>query len=46
MQLMQTVGDHGVRIVPDVAVTGNAGGNGLLDAMLGLLVREKNDKAA
>ena len=46
MQLMQTVGDRGVRIVPDVSVTGNAGSNGLLDSMLGLLVREKTDKAA
>jgi len=27
-------------------VTGNAGSNGLLDSMLGLLVREKTDKAA
>jgi len=46
MQLMQTVGERGVRIVPDVSVTGNAGSNGLLDSMLGLLVREKTDKAA
>jgi uncharacterized membrane protein YqiK len=47
MQLMQTVGDHHVRIVPDVSVTGNTGGNGLLDSMLGLLVKEKShDKKA
>ncbi len=47
MQLMQTVGERGVRIVPDVSVTGQAGGNGLLDSMLGLLVKEKiRDKAA
>ena len=46
MQLMQTVGERGVRIVPDVSVTGQAGGNGLLDSMLGLMVREKTDKAA
>jgi uncharacterized membrane protein YqiK len=47
MQLMQTVGERGVRIVPDVSVTGQAGGNGLLDSMLGLLVREKSaDKNA
>ena len=43
MQLMQTVGERGVRIVPDVSVTGQAGGNGLLDSMLGLLVKEKSD---
>ncbi len=42
MQLMQTVGERNVRIVPDVSVTGNAGGNGLLDSMLGLLVKEKS----
>jgi uncharacterized membrane protein YqiK len=47
MQLMQTVGERQVRIVPDVSVTGNAGGNGLLDSMLGLLVKEKShDKKA
>ena len=49
MQLMQTVGERGVRIVPDVAVTGAQGGQGLLDAMLALLVKDKNqdrDKAA
>ncbi|HEY8932893.1 MAG TPA: SPFH domain-containing protein [Rariglobus sp.] len=47
MQLMQTVGERGVRIVPDVAVTGSQGGQGLLDSMLALLVKEKtHDKAA
>ena len=47
MQLMQTVGERGVRIVPDVSVTGQAGGSGLLDSMLGMLVKEKvHDKAA
>jgi uncharacterized membrane protein YqiK len=43
MQLMQTVGERGVRIVPDVSVTGSAGTSGLLDSMLGLLVREKTE---
>jgi len=47
MQLMQTVGERGVRIVPDVSVTGSQGGQGLLDSMLALLVKEKNhDQAA
>jgi uncharacterized membrane protein YqiK len=46
MQLMQTVGEHGVRIVPDVSVTGAQTGNGLLDSMLGLLVQEKTEKHA
>ena len=41
MQLMQTVGERGVRIVPDVSVTGASGGSGLLDTMLALMAREK-----
>ena len=41
MQLMQTVGERGVRIVPDVSVTGAAGGNGLLDTLLALMAKEK-----
>ncbi|MBI5381658.1 MAG: flotillin family protein [Opitutae bacterium] len=46
MQLMQTVGERQVRIVPDVAVSGAAGANGLLDSMLALMVREKNQPAS
>ena len=46
MQLMQTIGEQDVRIVPDVSVTGTQGGNGLLDSMLGLLVKEKTDQKA
>ncbi len=46
MQLMQSVGDHHVRIVPDVLVNGAQGSNGLLDSMLALLVREKTEKDA
>lgn len=47
MQLMQVIGERGVRIVPDVSVSGSAGSHGLLDGMLGLLVRDKtSDKAA
>jgi uncharacterized membrane protein YqiK len=37
LQLMQVIGDRQVRVVPDVAVSGNNGG-GLLDAMMGMLV--------
>jgi len=44
MQLTQTLAEKNIRIVPDVSVTGAAGTNGLLDSMLGLLVREKADK--
>jgi uncharacterized membrane protein YqiK len=41
MQLMQIVGDHSVRIVPDVAVTGANAGNGLVDGLLGVLLRQQ-----
>lgn len=41
MQLMQIVGDRQVRIVPDVSVTGNAVGNGLVDGMLGLMLKNQ-----
>ena len=44
MQLMQIVGERNVRIVPDVSVTGATGGNGLLDGMLGMLVRDQAGK--
>jgi uncharacterized membrane protein YqiK len=40
LQLMQVVGERNVRIVPDVSVSGANGGNGLVDGMLGMLVRE------
>ena len=46
IQVMQTVGDKGVRVVPDVSVTGNGGTTGLLDGMLGLLVKEKTVERA
>lgn len=46
MQLTQTLADKNVRIVPDVSVTGAQGTNGLLDSMLALVAREKNEKRA
>lgn len=46
MQLMQTIGERGVRIVPDVSVTGANGNAGLVDSMLGLLARDRTKKAA
>ena len=46
LQMMQIVGERNVRVVPDVSVTGTSGGNGLLDGMLGILVREKAEKPA
>ncbi len=39
MQLMQIVGDRNVRIVPDVAVNGGNGGGGLVDGLLGVMLR-------
>jgi hypothetical protein len=36
---MQVVGDQKVRIVPDVAVSGATSGTGLVDAMVGMLLR-------
>jgi uncharacterized membrane protein YqiK len=41
MQLMQIVGDRNVRIVPDVAVTGAASSTGLVDGLLGVMLRSQ-----
>jgi uncharacterized membrane protein YqiK len=41
LQLMQIVGERNVRIVPDVAVTGASGGNGMVDGLLGLMLRHQ-----
>jgi uncharacterized membrane protein YqiK len=41
MQLMQIVGERNVRIVPDVSVTGAAGGNGMVDGLLGMMLRHQ-----
>jgi uncharacterized membrane protein YqiK len=43
MQLMQIVGERNVRIVPDVSVTGNAAGNGLVDGMLGIMLKNQTN---
>jgi len=42
MQLMQTVGERNVRIVPDVAVSG-AGSTGLVDGLLGMMLRNQSN---
>ena len=42
MQLMQIVGERNVRIVPDVAVTGQNGSAGLVDGLLGVMLRQNN----
>ncbi len=43
LQLMQIIGERNVRVVPDVAVTSSQGGNGLLDALMAMMV--KNNQA-
>lgn len=45
LQLMQIIGDRNVRVVPDVAVSGNGGGGGLVDALLGMMVRIEAGKS-
>jgi uncharacterized membrane protein YqiK len=46
MQLMQTVGEHKVRVVPDVAVSGANGSTGLVDGLLGVLLKDQTKKTA
>jgi uncharacterized membrane protein YqiK len=41
MQLMQTVGEGHVRIVPDVAVSGASANPGLVDGLLGVMLRNQ-----
>ncbi len=41
MQMMQIVGERNVRIVPDVAVTGAGGQAGLVEGLLGTLLRKE-----
>ena len=46
MQLMQIVGERNVRIVPDVAVNGANGNVGLVDGLLGIMLKQQNGKAS
>ncbi len=46
MQLMQIVGERNVRIVPDVSVTGANGGNGLVDGLLGVMLRSQHQEGS
>ena len=41
LQLMQIVGERKVRIVPDVAVSGPNGSSGLVDDLLGAMLRSQ-----
>jgi len=42
IQMMQIIGDQSVRVVPDVSVTGQTGGAGLTDALLGMILRSQH----
>lgn len=44
MQLMQIIGDRNVRIVPDVAVNGANGTPGMVDGLLGLVLKQQVTK--
>ncbi len=44
MQLMQIVGDRNVRIVPDVAVNGAGAGQGLVEGLLGVMLKQQTVK--
>jgi uncharacterized membrane protein YqiK len=46
MQLMQIVGERNVRIVPDVAVTGANGSGGLVDGLLGVMLKQQQNGKA
>src|SRR4029434_2339112 len=43
MQLMQIVGERNVRIVPDVAVSGASANPGMVDGLLGLMLRQQSN---
>ena len=38
---MQIVSDQKVRVVPDVAVSGNANGMGLVEGLMGMMLRSQ-----
>ena len=44
MQLMQIVGERNVRIVPDVAVSGSSANPGLVDGLLGVMLKQQTTK--
>jgi uncharacterized membrane protein YqiK len=41
LQLMQVVGERNVRVVPDVAVSGNGSQAGLVEGLLGMMLRSQ-----
>jgi uncharacterized membrane protein YqiK len=46
MQMMQIVGERNVRIVPDVAVNGGGASSGLVEGMLGVMLKKETARAA
>lgn len=46
LQLMQVVGERNVRIVPDISVSGATNGHGLVDGMIGMILRDQAAKQA
>lgn len=45
LQLMQVIGDRNVRVVPDVAVSGN-NGSGLIDGLMGMMLWNQTKEIA
>jgi uncharacterized membrane protein YqiK len=43
MQLMQIIGERNVRVVPDVSVTGAGASSGLVDALIGGMLKKRHD---
>ncbi|MEH2299933.1 MAG: flotillin family protein [Nostoc sp.] len=44
MQLMQIIGDHNVRLIPDVLVGSNGSNNGLVDGLLSMILWNQTGK--
>ncbi len=42
---MQIVGERNVRIVPDVSVSGAGATNGMVDGLLGIMMKNQNQAA-
>ncbi|MFM7887265.1 MAG: hypothetical protein ACKPCM_11370, partial [Pseudanabaena sp.] len=45
LQMMQSIGEGKIRVVPDVAVSGGDHGSGLLDGVLGMLLWNQTKEA-
>uniref|UniRef100_B8HUE9 Band 7 protein n=1 Tax=Cyanothece sp. (strain PCC 7425 / ATCC 29141) TaxID=395961 RepID=B8HUE9_CYAP4 len=44
LQVMKVIGDHQVRVVPDVAVSGGSNGAGLIDALMGMMLWNQKEQ--